>query len=201
MDTLIVVAAHGPRFAAQCRESLGSAAPVCVVDTGSGAVPLADCLIPGGHPTGAYLHAYEHHPADAYLFIQDSMVATTPDFLDHFAAQMPPLGAVAWGVFGLAWDSEEQRCWVADQFPGRQEPPTGIFGPVFYTNRATLDRLRDEGLLPRIPITKIQAQGSERAWGWAFHAAGLPVVGPPWDFYRMQDGSFPPFKKVWADRQ
>lgn len=194
---LIVVAAHGPAHIGACVASLGDARRL-VVDTGSGTVPGADVVLAGGHPTGAYLHAYRHHHADGYLFIQDSMTAVVDDVLTPFRDQMPHLGAVAWGLFGLAWDSPQQRQWVSDHYQGAP-PARGIFGPVFYTSRASLDLLAARHLLPAVPANKIEAQGTERAWAWAFHNAGLAVIGPPWDKEAMERG-FGPFRKVFAGR-
>lgn len=199
MTELIVVAAHGPDFAAQCVASLPPDAARLVVDTGSGSVPDADVVLPGGHPTAAYRWAYENAPADHYLFIQDCMTALVPDPRGWFRDQLPAEGgAVAWGLFGMAFDTPGQQQWVQDQYPG-PVPALGIMGPVFYTSRASLDVLDAAGLLPAIPADRMQAQGTERAWAFAYDRAGLPVVGPMWDQHAMQVG-FGPFRKVWAGR-
>lgn len=193
MKELVVVAAHGPDFRQQCADSLAAVEHI-VVDTGP------DGPAPGRHPTGAYLWAYRNTDADAWLFIQDSMTAIVPDPLPWFRDQMPDtgLGAVAWGQFAMAYDTFEQQQWVEAQYPDSR-PPRGIMGPIFYTTRDTLDLLDSKNLLPMEPDGRIQAQGTERAWALAFHAAGLPVVGPMWDHGAMRIG-FGPFRKVWAAR-
>lgn len=200
VDELIVVAAHGPLWIDQCRESLGDA-PVLVVDTGSDEVPHADACIHGGHPTGAYRWAYEHRKADRYLFIQDSMTCVVDDPLPWFRDQWSESGAaVAWQRFSMQWDSDEQRRAVEERYPG-VNPTHGVFGPVFYVDRASLDLLAARDLMPMVPQDRIQAQGSERAWAFAFAAAGLPVVGPDWEPHALVAGdSVGPFRKVFANR-
>lgn len=193
MDDLIVVAKHGNDWIGQCLASLGGA-PVLVVDTG----PAGP--VPGQHPTGAYLWAYRNVKANRYLFIQDSMTALDPEPVGWFRDQMPHAGgAVAWGRFPLQWDSGEQENWVRSQY-GWNRYDAGIFGPVFYTTRHSLDVLKVKKLLPKAPSNRIEAQGTERAWALAFASAGLQVAGPTWDHDQMQRG-FGPFKKVWANRR
>lgn len=199
MTDLIVIGAHGPDFATQCVASLPPDVPRLVVDTGSGTVPNADVRLASGHPTAAYRWAYENRPADNYLFIQDCMTAIVDDPVKWFRDQMPAGGgAVAWGLFGMAFDTQSQLDWVTGQYPG-PIPPLGIMGPIFYTSHASLAALDAAGLLPQIPADRIQAQGTERAWAFAFDRARLPVVGPMWDHGAMQIG-VGPFRKVWAGR-
>jgi hypothetical protein len=199
VDELVVIAAHGPEYSFLCRRSLAPSVAVTIIDTGSGTVVDADVVLDDGcHPTGAYLWAYEHLVADAYLFIQDSMTAVTPNPLPWFREQMPDLGTVAWGRFPMQWDNPEQRARVEAAYPG-VHPPHGILGPIFYVNRKSLDVLAEKGLLPAVPTNRMEAQGTERAWAYAFAAAGLPVAGPEWNPGEMAVG-FGPFKKVWAGR-
>lgn len=194
MKDLVVISAHGPDFAARCVNSLPPDVSRLVVDTGSGAVPNADVKLDGGYQTAAARWAYEHTDAEGFLFVQDSMVCVDADPLVWFRDQWAGSGAVAWGQFGLAWDSPEQANWVRDHY-GAGDPPRGIVGPVFYTDRASLDRVR----WPAIPVCKWQDQGNERAWSFAFAAAGLPVVGPSWDQPTMEQGRGG-WRKTWAGR-
>jgi hypothetical protein len=202
MAELIVVACNGPTWIGQCRDSLEERAPdasVVYIDTGGTIAHGADVAIPGGHPTGAYLWAVQQYAAyDRFLFVQDSMTALM-DPLPWFREQFPATGgAVAWAKFRMQWDAD-QKPWVEAQYPGVPEPEWGIFGPVFYTDRATLDLLAERNLLPPIPENRIQAQGTERSWAYAFAAAGLPVIGPEWDSDAMTR-AFGPFCKFWANR-
>lgn len=200
MDELIVVAAHGPDWIGPCLDSLAehTTGRVLVVDTGSRTVPGAHQVLPGGYPTGAYRWAYEHEPAGRYLFMQDSMTAVA-DPLPWFRDQLPDGGgAVAWGLFPMQWDDAGQADWVQSRYPGATAL-AGIFGPVFYADHASLERLAAADLLPPAPASRWEAQATERAWAFAFAAAGLPVAGPVWDSARMRAG-FGPFAKTWAGR-
>ncbi len=186
---IVVVAAFDNTYIDSCLESLGDRYQVVVMDTSS-----------GGHPSGAYVRAYREHPADNYLFIQDSMRAITDDVMAPFREKMPELGAVAWGHFGLFFDTQEQAEWVDSQYSCPM-PEYGIFGPVFYTNRASMELLDSKGLFPKTPENKLQAQGTERAWAFAFKQADLPVESLGfWDKGRMERGEHQPFSKVWGGR-
>lgn len=190
LQNLIVIAKHGDQYIDGCLESLGAKYPIQVIDTKD-----------GGHPTGAYLKAYREYPAKNYLFIQDSMQALQADYLEPFIEKMPEHGAVAWGLFPMAFDSREQVDWVESHYDG-VAPEFGIFGPIFYTSRDSLKTLEDRGLLPPIPKDKLQAQGTERMWAWAFQNAELPVesVGGIWSPDAMSNGAYPPFRKIFGGR-
>lgn len=196
MAELIVVACHGPEWIDQCRASLKDHAPdanVVFVDTGGTIEHGADVAIAGGHPTGALLWVLEQYAAfDHFLLMQDSMTALA-DPLPWFREQDED-GAVAWGRFPMQWDSGEQCRAVEEQYP-EVHPTFGIFGPVFYASREALAKVTP----PKVPTTRLEAQGTERAWAYAFAAAGLPVAGPVWDPDAMKTG-FGPFRKVFAGR-
>lgn len=201
MNELIVVGCHGPDWIDQCRASLSQHSPdakVLFVETGE-FTGKADATIDGGWSTGAYLWAVEQHAAyDRFLFIQDSMTALA-DPLPWFRDQWTGAGAVAWQVFPMQWDSDDQRRAVEDRYESR--PSHGIFGPVFYTDRASLDNLAALGLTPHLPHNRIGAQGTERAWAYAYAQAGLPVAGLPWNATAMQsENGYGPFRKVFANR-
>lgn len=201
MNELIVVACHGPDWIAQCRESLLEHAPgvdTLFIDTGRSLAHGADVAIDGGYSTGAYLWAYEQYAAyDRFLFVQDSMTALS-DPMPWFRDQWPGSGASCWGLFPMQWDTWEQANEVAARYPG-VNPHHGIFGPVFYTDRASLDLLAKAELFPKRPESRLDAQTAERSWAYAFATAGLPVVGPGWDPHVMQSG-LGPFRKTWAAR-
>lgn len=200
MNELIVVAAHGPDHIAECVASLPDV-PRLVVDTGSRAVPNADVMIDGGYPQAAYLWAYEQYAAfDRFLFIQDSMVCTDPDPLHWFRQQLPKGGVVAWQRFPMQWDTQEQVDWVQAQYPG-VNPSHGIFGPVFYCDRSVLDLVVAKRLVPARATVRWQAQATERAWAYAFAAAGIPVAGPEWQPHDLVAGTpVGPFRKTFASR-
>jgi hypothetical protein len=197
---LIVVACHGNDWVDQCHKSLAEHSPktdVAIVDTGSGLVSGA-YLIDGGYSTGAYLWAYEQRVSyDRFLFIQDSMTALA-DPMPWFRDLWQGAGAACWGLFPMQWDNHEQAVEVGTRYP-HVAPRHGIFGPIFYTDRASLDLLAMAGLFPKRPESRLDAQTAERSWAYAFATLGLPVVGPEWNPGRMQEG-FGPFRKTWAAR-
>lgn len=201
MNELIVVACHGPDWIGQCAESLGEYAPdtdALFVDTGGTLEHGADVAIDGGYSTGAYLWAYEQYAAyDRFLFIQDSMNALA-DPMPWFRDQWQGSGAACWGLFPMQWDTHEQMAEVSARYPD-VAPRHGIFGPVFYTDRASLDVLNAGGLFPKRPTCRLDAQAAERSWAYAFATARLPVTGPEWDPGAMAAG-FGPFRKTWAAR-
>lgn len=195
MTPLIVVACHGPDWIGQCLKSLRDHTRVhniLAVDTSGTTDHGADVALDGGHPTGAYRWAYENTSADEFLFIQDSMTCLE-DPLPWFLDQAPSLGAVAWAKFPIQWDGGGQRETVEFRYPG-VSPGFGIFGPIFYTTRTALNELK----LPEVPTTRLEAQGSEREWAYAFTAAGLEVAGPEWNSDQMT--RWGPFRKVFAAR-
>lgn len=203
MNELIVIACNGPAWITQCRASLSEHAPnahTLFVDTSGTTEHGADVAIQGGWSTGVYLWAYEQYAAyDRFLFIQDSMTALA-DPLPWFRNQWRGEGASCWALFPMQWDNAEQVRRVTSTYPG-VAPGYGILGPIFYTDRASLDALARRQLLPARPTCRLDAQETERSWAFAFATAGMPVVGPVWDVGAMQSQQgFGPFRKTWAAR-
>lgn len=187
VNDLVVVASYGGEHLGDCLKSLGTKYQVWV----------ADEKCPVGY-SGKYLWAYWKFPeVKNFMFMQDSMVATEGDYLEEFKKEGSPC---AWAHFNMAWDTPRQKELGHHYFEG-EPPPLGIFGPVFYVSREHLDTLRDKKLLPPIPVNKEQAQGTERYWAWAFHAAGIEVKSlHPFSKTALESG-LKPFKKTFADRQ
>lgn len=212
-DELVVIATNnGGQYLPRLLETLGDKWPILVVDTRSTDEQFLDylktlplhCQTPyQGFSTGAYLWTYFNYPAKNYLFLQDSMEVLEPEYLEKFKEIMPERGAVSWCWFGFGYDNTPQKEWSEYHYGPGNDPERGIFGPIFYTNRESLDILRDSKWLPGYPTTKAQAQGTERTWALAFHRMGLnvPSVSGEWNHPSMQVGTFPIFKKVWADRK
>ena len=184
LETLIVVAAYDDTFKENLKTLRG--APYVVKDTSE-----------GGHPTGAFIRAYREHPAKSYLFIQDSMRSIVPDCTKDF--KQHGASVVAWGVFPMCFDSEEQQNWVLRQYAPEVRPKWGIFGPVFYATREALEKA--EPHFPEVPPNRMMAQGTERAWAFTFEAAGIPIgwLGL-WDNHLMSEGPYPVFRKKFAAR-
>lgn len=218
LEELVVIATHGgydllveslPKFAGR---------PVLVVETGS-RTPDIEALCHRtpeviytftpfkGYDTGAYLWAYWMVPAKKYLFLQDSVSPREADYFAQFAAKMPGrLGAVGWSSFDLTvWDSGQQCEHVQFMYGAADKwPKKGIFGPIFYTTRESLNVLNDSGLLPAYPVHKLGQQAMERAWAILFHRAGLNVnflvdENLP-NATRMGNGGYPALQKVFRQR-
>lgn len=219
MKELVVIPTHnGKEILRRCLDSISDLYPILVVDTCSDDIEskvfalnikefypklnIKGCAIPfKGYPTGAYLWAYWHYKADRYLFLQDSIEVQEVDYVKPFREAMPPLGMVAWTVFGMGYDSDTQKAWL-DYMYTPNHPAMGVFGPIFYTSRESLDDLRDKQLLPSYPINKAQSQGMERGWPLAFHTAGqeIKAVYPMWNSGAMEAGTFGLFKKYFVKR-
>jgi glycosyltransferase involved in cell wall biosynthesis len=218
MKDLVVIATHnGKNLLKRCLDSISTQYPILVVDTGSsdpesieffgnlGVIyPKHDVFTTKtsfkGYDTGAYLWAYWNYNADNYLFLQDSLEVLEKDYIKPFRDIQPKLGCVPWATFEMCWDSIQQKEFI-EYLYGSAEPDRGIFGPVFYVNRKSLDILNEKGLLPAYPINKNQSQGLERGWATAFHLAGMEVKGLyPFDPTKMIDGTLGIFKKVFAKR-
>lgn len=186
-DTLVVVAAHGDDYLSNWEGDM--LYDVVMWDTSE-----------GGHPTRAYIEAFRQYRDryQSFMFVQDSMRPTDRRYLQQFRIDRP---VVAWCTFpGMMWDSDGQAEWVRTQYPDQLEPANGIFGPVFYATRDAMQQA--EPHFPATPRTKLEAQGTERAWAYCFQAAGVPVFGLyTFDVTPMQNGDYAPFVKVFANRQ
>lgn len=199
---LVVVACHRNDFIGTIRAGVREHVTVdaVFVDTSGSVEYGADVAIDGGWPTGAYLWAIERYAAyDRFLFIQDSLVILT-DPLPWFRDLWPGMGAAAWGRFRMQWDNEDQLRQVEQRYPDAQ-PSHGIFGPIFYTDRRSLDILKSNGLLPSVPSSRLESCASERAWAYAFATAGMPVAGPEWNAEpSTATAGWGPFRKVFGNR-
>lgn len=185
-ETLIVVAACNHDFDANLETFQGG--KVLRVDTSE-----------GGYATGAYIRAWRKHPNyDSYLFIHDSMRGIVDDVVAPFKERGADV--VAWCFFPFPWyDGEGQEEWVEGQFPNPARPPYGIFGPIFFATNHAMRRA--EPYFPVIPRTRIEFQGTERAWAITFLHAGLGVAAlGGWDPGKMSKGSYPVFQKTFAAR-
>lgn len=222
-DLVIIPTFNGTVPLKLCLNSLSDKYPILVVDTGSTNKKDEEFVrdIPKvykeldirvtrtpfkGYSTGALLWAYWNFPADNYLLAQDSIEAEEEDYLKEFKDRMQgDLGAVAWVSFNMFYDRPEQKAWMEYMYRLKDlNAPQGIFGPIFYISRRSLDVLNEKQLLPHYPIDKEQAQGMERAWAIALHNAGirLDVIFPNWDIaYLMRTGELGVFRKTFENRQ
>jgi hypothetical protein len=159
----------------------------------------------GGHPSQALVNAYRFGPkAHAYLLLQDSLEPVVDDVVTPFeeAARKQRTPVVGWAGFGLFWDNPEQEAKVKAQYPYVIQPKHGIFGPIFWVERKVLEKLDKLGRFPKAPVTKMDAQGTERAWAYAFALLGItPAFLHPWSNEFVSSGDALPFRKVFAGRQ
>jgi hypothetical protein len=157
-----------------------------------------------GHATGALLWFYwtrQLNPADNILLLQDSIKINYKDFMKVFLDLMPTRGAVCWTKFsGMNWDHPDQQTTIETMY-GLSEGADGIFGPIFMTNKKTLDYMNKKCLLPMPPNNKVMAMGSERAWAICFKRAGLHVEAATkqWDEGKMESDEGL-FRKVFVLR-
>jgi hypothetical protein len=75
----------------------------------------------------------------------------------------------------MQWESEAQVHYVSATLHTDKFPPMGIFGPMFYTTRAALEKLDRAGRLDQYPTNKPQQTAMERGWATAFILSGLGV--------------------------
>jgi hypothetical protein len=162
-----------------------------------------------GYAQGAYLWAYWNYPAKNYLFLQDSLIAIEDDVLQPFKEKISrPEGsvvgeyAVGWASFNFEFDPGLQEAAMRYMY-GDHIPPYGIFGPIFYTSRKTLETLENAGCLPAYPTHANGAQGLERAWAMVFKRANIPVsfIHNLPNVTLTASGLFGPFRKVFLKRK
>lgn len=162
----------------------------------------------GGHPSAAFINAYrfDRQRHRAYLFLQDSLEPTypAPASLFEMEAKKPgnDLQVVAWARFPMQWDSVEQQAKVVGQYPYMAAPDYGIFGPIFWVERKVMEKMDKYNRFPATPQDKMDAQGTERAWAFAFKCIGVPVGHlHDWSNEFLTSGDAAPFRKVFAGRQ
>ena len=159
-----------------------------------------------GYAWGAYMWAYHNFPAKNYLFLHDSLIITKQDYLERFKAVQPKLGIAAWAHFRFRYGPDTQRQWVNKilGISGRDnDPEYGVFGPIFYCNRQTLDGLKEKGLLFPYPTDKNLACATERAVSVIIKMAGYEnrqVVNQYIDGKIAADNYDGFFKKVFVRR-
>lgn len=199
-NELIIVPYHGYDWLNRVEDELEEYCPdTTTLFMKTGPWNAGDPLDTGARwPTGALLWVYRNVPGyDHFLLLQDSLsILSNP--LPWFQDQWPGAGAVAWQLFHMDWDNNEQRQAVENRYSSR--PAFGIFGPIFYTSRESLDLLDKLNLLPDPPTNRLESCATERAWAYAFEEAGLPVVGPVWNVQQMTTEGVGPLMKTFANR-
>lgn len=158
-----------------------------------------------GYAWGAYMWAYNNFPAKNYLFLHDSIIVLKQDYLERFKAKQPKLGIAAWTHFRFHYNIYSQRKWVNKTLGilGKgNEPKFGVFGPMFYCNRETLNGLKEKKLLFPYPADANQARASERAVSVALKMAGydnIQVINQ-WLENKITSDNYGFFKKIFLGR-
>lgn len=232
-DLIVIPTNNGFKLLDDLLHSINDDIPILVVDTGSDdeahleylrelannqlfkedARIMVDYTPMRGYACGAKLWAYWNYPAKNYLFLQDSLIAIESDILAPFKAKMPlrvdkknlaaiDRGAVGWASFNFEFDPGLQEAAMRYMY-GDHIPQYGIFGPIFYTNRDSLEELEKAGLLPTYPTHANGAQGLERAWAMVFKGAGMEVnfIHNLPNVTLTASGLYSPFRKVFVKRK
>jgi len=160
----------------------------------------------GGHPSQAFINAFrdDRRRHRAYLFIQDSLEPMMDDVTGLFeeCARKRRADVVGWARFPMFFDSPEQEHRVTNQYAWVHRPAYGVFGPIFWATRKTMERLEKNYRFPLAPENKMDAQGTERAWAYAFAAVAARVEFlHDWSNEFLTSGDALPFRKVFAGRQ
>lgn len=159
----------------------------------------------GGYVSKALIDTYRFGPKhDAYLIVQDTMeplidLVAAP-FEDE--AERKGVHVVGWARFPMFFDNPEQEGWVTRQYTHVMKPEYGVFGPVFWASRKAMERMDKLLRFPRHPENKNEANGTERAWAYAFAASAItPTYLHDWSEEYLTSGDALPFRKVYAGRQ
>ena len=130
-----------------------------------------------GRDTGAIVWAYRNFPADEYMFLHDTLIVKEVGWLDKFREVMPELGVVAWKYFDYEWYNDQATAdFVMNAIGYNDNHKIGIFGPIMYTNRKTLDLFESKKLLEAIPTCKAEMQAMELGWVAICYAAKVPLL-------------------------
>ncbi len=155
---------------------------------------------------GGLLHAYEHHPAERYLLIHDSIEIRDMRIVEDPAALFGKddgvyaLSAITPSWFGL---KQVNYDWIHARFPEFNRLDFGSFSGIQYNafsaTREQIGLLIKHGYLTpeRLPRDKVGSQSWERVLGAAFKQLGVPVHF----LTGTSDTDNPYFKKEFLDRQ
>jgi len=220
-DLIVIPTNNGYKHLDKLLKSIHTDCPILIIDTGSTDEEHLDYVINAkclnvdlnllrpeqtpfkGYACGAKLWAYWKHPANNYLFLQDSLEVIEQDFLEQFKEKFSYAGrgAAAWTSFDFEFDPGLQEQAMRYMY-GDFIPKYGIFGPIFYTSRDTLEFIDRQNGLPAYPVHAHQSQGLERGWAMIFEKYGLPVefIHNLPNVTLTASGLFGPFRKSFLKR-
>jgi hypothetical protein len=117
--------------------------------------------------SGAYIYAFQNHPSDKYIFLQDSLEITNPNLFVDIDNLLNQHDVVPFFNFKYIYDHDQQKEWAEDGLEINSTPEYGIFGPLFGATKSILDKIPVEWL--KHPTEKYQGNGMERRWSLMFH--------------------------------
>lgn len=156
--------------------------------------------------TGAYVHGYRNYKAEKYIFLQDSLYITNPNFIVEMDKMLDEVDVVPIFNFTYGYDNDQQKSWCEDGMPVTSLPSEGFFGPIFGARKSALDKIPAEWF--REPNTKNNGCAMERRWSLMFHLTGATkkslVHVAPERWYDFWGGKHEDFKKqiqkIWVHR-
>jgi hypothetical protein len=123
----------------------------------------------GCYDSGAYIWAYQNIPSNNYIFLQDSIEITNPDYISIIKNKLEEFDVVAGFDFPYSYDvNPNQQPWAESDIEFSDYPQQGIFGPMFSARKSILDKIPKHWL--KFPTNKLLQQGMERRWSLMFHS-------------------------------
>lgn len=129
-----------------------------------------------GYDTGAYIYAYNNYVDDSYLFLQDSIIIKDKMLIKDGMSNLNEYTIIPLIVFNPMnnfYDNYEQMEWVQNKI-GHHNYRIGIFGPMFFAKRKSLDKIKN--LNNFIPHNKNIQQAMERGWSVLFEQNNLNII-------------------------
>lgn len=123
--------------------------------------------------SGAYLHAFRQYYSDKYIFLQDSLRINNPNVFKEISEKLNFADVLGLYNFYYFYDTKEQQDWVEEGIEFQKTPVYGIFGPIFFAKRSSLEKIPNKWF--REPNKKWQGNGMERRWALMFDAVGCKV--------------------------
>ena len=132
------------------------------------------------YDSGAYIHSFKKYKSDFFYFFQDSIEFINEDIFNDINKLLNIYDVVALSPFPLLFDNKEQVDWITSNLPISEIMKVsnrrmyGIFGPMFFIKRKTLEKIPDNWLV--YPTIKNQAMAMERKWSIMFNILDFKTV-------------------------
>lgn len=143
-------------------------------------------MAPGDNfETGAWIAAYRHYRnAKYFMFLQDSMEVTEYGWYTRFSAKGEWAEERGYKEYVIPWVTFQPyllgvtpivRQRIIEIYGLYGNPEYGIFGSMFYCNRAALERVEQAGYMNYLPPDKAGSEACERFWALYFQRLGIPM--------------------------